>query len=149
MMSAGPDIEEIAMVEEILSQAPGVPVLNCAGKLTLKELCALIAMSKALICVDSVPLHIASATKTPVVVVFGPTSEQNWGPWMHPKARVVTQPFSCRPCYQDGCGGSKKSDCLLSISPHALLAALDEVLVRVPQQSCCLSLKILRDTVSP
>jgi heptosyltransferase-3 len=128
VISAGPDKEEIAMVEEILAQAKGVPVLNCAGKLTLKELSALIAMSRALICVDTVALHIASATKTPVVVAFGPTSEQNWGPWRHPRARVITQPFSCRPCYQDGCGGSKKSDCLLSLSPHAILAALDEVL---------------------
>lgn len=128
VMTAGPDAQEIAMVDEILSLVPHVPVLNCAGKLTLKELAALIAMSKAMICVDSVPLHIASATKTPVVVMFGPTSEQNWGPWMHESAKVVTRPFSCRPCYQDGCGGSKKSDCLLSIPTHAILAALDEVL---------------------
>ncbi len=127
-MSAGPDAQEIAMVEEILSLAPDVPVLNCAGKLTLKELAALIEMSKALICVDSVPLHIASAAKTPVVVMFGPTSEQNWGPWMHPNAKVVTQKFTCRPCYQDGCGGSKVSDCLFSIPQHAILSALDEVL---------------------
>lgn len=127
VMTAGPDVEEVALVEEILSLAPDVPVLNCAGKLTLKELAAFIAMSKALICVDSVPLHIASATKTPVVALFGPTSEVNWGPWMHPRARVVTQKFSCRPCYQDGCGGSKKSDCLLTISPESILSALEEI----------------------
>jgi heptosyltransferase-3 len=128
VMSAGPDAQEIAMVDEILSLVPEVAVLNCAGKLTLKELAALIEMSRALICVDSVPLHIASATKTPVVVMFGPTSEQNWGPWMHPRAKVVARAFSCRPCYQDGCGGSKMSDCLFSIPQNAILAALDEVL---------------------
>jgi heptosyltransferase III len=128
VMSTGPDPQEIAMAQEILSLAPDVPVFNCAGTLTLKELAALIEMSQALICVDSVPLHIASSTKTPVVALFGPTSEQNWGPWMHPKAQVVTQTWSCRPCYQDGCGGSKKSDCLLSISEHAILSALDGVL---------------------
>lgn len=128
VMSAGPDAQEIAMVEEILSLVPEVSVLNLAGKLTLKELAALIEMSRAIICVDSVPLHIASATKTPVVVMFGPTSDQNWGPWMHPKAKVVTQNLSCRPCYQDGCGGSKMSDCLFRIPQNAILAALDEVL---------------------
>ena len=90
-------------------------------------------MSRAFICVDSVLLHIASATKTPVVALFGPTSEQNWGPWMHVKAKVVTQNFSCRPCYQDGCGGSKKSDCLLRIPQNAILAALDEVLLERSQ----------------
>jgi heptosyltransferase-3 len=129
VMSAGPDVQEMAMVEEILALAPDVPVLNLAGKLTLKELAALIEMSKALICVDSVPLHIASALKTPVVALFGPSSEQNWGPWMHPRARVVAQKFSCRPCYQDGCGGSKMSDCLFSMPQNAILSALDEVLL--------------------
>lgn len=129
VISAGPDPEEKAMVDEILKRCSDVYVLNCSGKLSLKELGALIGLSKALICVDSVPLHIASALKTPVVALFGPTSEQNWGPWMHPHARVVTQQFSCRPCYQDGCGGSKKSDCLLSIPQSAILQALDEVLV--------------------
>jgi heptosyltransferase III len=133
VISAGPDADEMAMVEEILSLAPEVPVFNCAGKLTLKELAALIAMSRALICVDSVPLHIASATKTPVVALFGPTSDQNWGPWMHPKAKVVARAFPCRPCYQDGCGGSKKSDCLLQIPQNAILAALDEVLAERSQ----------------
>lgn len=130
VMSAGPDDQEIAMVQEILSLVPDVPVLNLAGKLTLKELSALIAMSKALLCVDSVPLHIASATQTPVVVMFGPTSDQNWGPWMHPKAEVVTQALSCRPCYQDGCGGSKMSDCLYRISQNAMLEGLEKVLVQ-------------------
>ncbi len=127
VISSGPDSQEIAMVEEILSLAPNVPVFNCAGKLTLKELAALIQSAKALICVDSVPLHIASALKTPVVAMFGPTSEQNWGPWMHPSARVVSQKFSCRPCYQDGCGGSKMSDCLFSLSIGAILSAFDDV----------------------
>ncbi len=128
VLSAGPDLQEIAMVEEILALAPGVPVLNCAGKLTLKELSALIQSAKALICVDSVPLHIASALKTAVVALFGPTSEQNWGPWMHPRARVVAQKFSCRPCYQDGCGGSKMSDCLFSMPIQSILSAMDEVI---------------------
>jgi heptosyltransferase III len=127
VLSAGPDLQEIAMVEEILALTPDIPVLNCAGKVTLKELSALIQNAKALVCVDSVPLHIASALKTPVVAMFGPTSEQNWGPWMHPKARVVAQKFSCRPCYQDGCGGSKMSDCLFSMPIQSILSAIDEV----------------------
>lgn len=127
VISAGPDPQEIAMVEEILTLTEEVPVFNCAGKLTLKELSALIQNAKALICVDSVPLHIASALKTPVVAMFGPTSEQNWGPWRHPKSRVVVQKFSCRPCYRDGCGGSKMSDCLFTMPVEWILSALEEV----------------------
>ncbi|MBS0620206.1 MAG: putative lipopolysaccharide heptosyltransferase III [Verrucomicrobia bacterium] len=127
-LSAGPDLEERAMIDAILALAPEVPVLNTAGKLSLKELSALIQDAKALICVDSVPLHIASAVKTPVVALFGPSSDQNWGPWMHPQAEVVSQKLPCRPCYQDGCGGSKMSDCLYTLSTNAILDALDRVL---------------------
>jgi heptosyltransferase-3 len=127
VISSGPDALEIAMVDEILNQVPGIPVLNCAGQLSLKELSALIAAAKALICVDSVPLHIASAVKTPVVALFGPTSEQNWGPWRNPRARVVAQRFSCRPCYQDGCGGSKMSDCLFTLPVDRIVEAFNTV----------------------
>jgi heptosyltransferase-3 len=130
VLSSGPEAQELAMIEEILAQV-NVPVTNFAGKLTLKELSALILYAKALICVDSVPLHIASALKTPVVALFGPTSEVNWGPWMHPRARVVAQSFSCRPCFQDGCGGSKMSDCLFSMPILSILSALDQELVCV------------------
>lgn len=138
VISAGPDAQEMAMVEEILALAPDVSsVVNLAGRLTLKELSALIQMSKGLICVDSVQLHIASALKTPVVAMFGPTSEQNWGPWMHPKARVVAQRFSCRPCYQDGCAGSKMSDCLFTMPQKMILSALDEVLSERPALRDC------------
>lgn len=123
VMSASPDPEEIAMVEEAIQYAPDVPVINWAGKTSMKEFAALVKGAKTLITVDSVSLHIASALKTPVVAIFGPTSEVNWGPWQHPQARVVTGKQSCRPCYQDGCGGSKKSDCLLSLSTEAIIQA--------------------------
>ena len=128
VISAGPDEQEKKMVEEILAKIPDLPVLNLAGKLELKGLAAWIQMSRALICVDSVPLHIASATKTPVVALFGPTSVQNWGPWKHPRAHVVSQRLPCQPCYQDGCGGSKMSDCLFTLSIEGIMAGLDHVL---------------------
>lgn len=127
VISSGPDLSEKEFIDTICSQVTSVPVLNLSGKTSLKELAALIQMSKALISVDSVPLHIASATKTPLVVAFGPTSEQNWGPWMHPQAYVVSQTFSCRPCYQDGCGGSKMSDCLFTLPVENLLLAMDKI----------------------
>ncbi|MGH2638283.1 MAG: glycosyltransferase family 9 protein, partial [Rhabdochlamydiaceae bacterium] len=59
-----------------------------------------------------------------VVVLFGPTSEINWGPWRNPMARVVTQTMSCRPCFMDGCGGSKRSDCLTTLPVEQVLSAV-------------------------
>ena len=55
VLSSGPEAQELAMIEEILSQSPTrVPVTNFAGKLTLKDIVgAHFLYAKALICVDS------------------------------------------------------------------------------------------------
>lgn len=128
VLTASPDPQEVAMNDAILKLVPEVPVINLSGKISLKELAALIEKSRCLVCVDSVPLHMASSLKTPVVVLFGPSSEINWGPWMHPKSRVVAQKMSCRPCFMDGCGGSKMSDCLYTLPVNAVINAVQELL---------------------
>jgi len=127
VLTSSPDPEEMAMCREIMGRVPHVPIIDMAGKTSLKGLAALIAKAKGLITVDSVPLHIASATKTPVVALFGPTSERNWGPWMHPQAKVVAADLPCRPCFLDGCGGSKKSDCLYVLRVKEVLEAFESV----------------------
>jgi len=118
VLTGGPS--ERDFVEEVAKLVRG-DVLNLAGKTDLKEMGALILGSKGLITVDSVALHMASALKVPVVALFGPTSELNWGPWKNSKAAVVTQNLSCRPCRLDGCGGSKMSDCLWTLSAQEVV----------------------------
>lgn len=127
VLTSGPDKQERAMIEDVLSHSPKENVIDLGGKTSLKELGALISLSEMLICVDSVPLHMASALKTPVVALFGPTSEINWGPWMHPKAIIVAQKMSCRPCFKDGCAGSKMSDCLHTMPLSSILSAVDKL----------------------
>jgi heptosyltransferase-3 len=109
------------MIDDVLRACAGVPVINLAGRLNLKELGALIDACRCLICVDSVPMHMASALKRPCVALFGPSSEIAWGPWLNADARVVAQNYSCRPCNLDGCGGSKVSDCLTTLAVEAVL----------------------------
>ena len=121
VLTSGPDPVEREMSSQI---AEGLDVLNLAGQVTLKELGALIDASEMLICVDSVPFHLASALKHPVIAIFGPTSDVAWGPWRNPYAAIVASAMSCRPCYLDGCGGSKRSDCLESLSVDAVLHAV-------------------------
>lgn len=121
VLTAGPDQIETEMVQLI---SEGLDVIVLAGKTTLKELGALIFLSEMLICVDSVPLHMASALKHPVIALFGPTSDVTWGPWQNPRARIVSQNFSCRPCYMDGCGGSKYSDCLRTLPVKSVVNAM-------------------------
>ncbi|MBI5273124.1 MAG: putative lipopolysaccharide heptosyltransferase III [Chlamydiia bacterium] len=121
VLTTGAEEGEKEMVREI---AEGLDVLNLAGAVSLKELGALIERAELLVCVDSVPLHMASALQKPMVALFGPTSDVTWGPWRNPQARIVSMPFSCRPCYLDGCGGSKKSDCLEAIPVDLVLKTI-------------------------
>jgi heptosyltransferase-3 len=127
ILTSGSDLRELQMIDEIMKLVDKENVTSLAGTLTLKQLGALYLRARALITVDTVSLHIASALHVPVVALFGPTSEKNWGPWRHPRARVVAQALPCRPCHLDGCGGSKRSDCLDTLSVDAILEAYEAV----------------------
>lgn len=118
---------EREFVQKIADLATG-NVINCAGKTSLGEMGALFQGARGIITVDSVSLHIASALKVPTVALFGPTSEQTWGPWRNPRAEVVATHLSCRPCHLDGCGGSKMSDCLFALSPQRIVEAFERVI---------------------
>ncbi len=118
IFTSGPDAREKDMLDQICA---GLPVVNLAGQISLKELIAFVYMCHKLVCVDSLPFHIASAFKKPVAALFGPTSEITWGPWRNPNAVVLTRDLPCRPCYQDGCGGSKVSECIIGLEVNRVL----------------------------
>ena len=120
--------EELAFIDEILRKATSQP-LSLAGKLSIKELGALTARARLFIGVDSMPMHLAAAMGTPTVALFGPTSEELWGPW-NVERRVVTTTHSCRPCGVDGCGGGKVSECLTFLGVDPVHAAARELLAR-------------------
>ncbi|RMG56171.1 MAG: putative lipopolysaccharide heptosyltransferase III [Gammaproteobacteria bacterium] len=126
VVTAAPDRAELERVRAILDPL-SEPVVDLSGELSLKELAALIGHARCFVGMDSVPMHMAAAMGTPTVALFGPSGDQEWGPWMVPH-RVITTPLSCRPCGLDGCAGSKISDCLDRIQPEAVLAAVEELI---------------------
>lgn len=78
------------------------PVLNMAGKLTLVETGQALAKMRVLLTNDSGLLHIAESVGTPVIAIFGPTSEQfGFAPW-RPESTVFSSPAGCRPCSKHG-----------------------------------------------
>lgn len=76
---------------------------NLCGETSLIDLIELIRGASAVVCNDSVALHIASATQTPVVVVFCSTSPRfGFGPW-GTEARVLEKDgLFCKPCSRHG-----------------------------------------------
>jgi heptosyltransferase-3 len=105
------------------------PVVNLAGQLGLRELAALIGRARLFVGVDSAPMHMASAMRTPTVVLFGPSGELEWGPW-HTTHRIVVSDHPCRPCGLNGCGGGNRSECIESIPIERVLRAIDETLAQ-------------------
>lgn len=125
VITAAPDKAELALVETILAPLKQ-PVVNLSGQLNLKQLAALSATAKLFIGMDSAPMHIAAAMQTPVVALFGPSGEKEWGPWQVAH-RVLVSDHVCRPCGNDGCGGGKISECLADISVARVLDAVQEL----------------------
>ena len=128
VLTAAPDPDEMALVDQIVAKTARKPLL-LAGKLQIKELGALTARARLFVGVDSMPMHLAAAMGTPAVALFGPSGEHEWRPW-RVAHRVVTTTHPCRPCGNDGCGGGKISECLTTLPVDDVYAAAQELLSR-------------------
>lgn len=126
VVTSGPAEKERAFIAQILTLCRQRPI-DFSGQLSIEELGALIATARLSLCVDSAPMHLAAAVGTPVVALFGPSNENEWGPWQVPH-RIITSAHSCRPCRLDGCGGGKIADCLAAITAPMVLDAIQELL---------------------
>lgn len=127
LLTAAPGRAEFDMIEAIQRRLKKrVPSL--VGQLSLKGMAALTAKAKLFIGVDSAPMHIAAAVGTPTVALFGPSGDQQWGPWGVPHRIVASAKHACRPCGIDGCGGAKISDCLTTLPVDQVYAAVQELL---------------------
>lgn len=111
---------------------------NCAGNaatvlggaLSLGELAALIKAADLLITVDTGPMHIAQAFRTPVVALMGPTDPKVWGPRKSGDI-VLNKPMCCAPCWHKD-EAIKKScrsnECMRRIRPDAVIEAATGIL---------------------
>lgn len=133
VLSSAPDASEKALIAEVVAAcvrnagAPA-PTIDLSGQLSLKELAALTARARLFVGVDSAPMHIAAAMGTPVVAIFGPSGDQEWGPWGAGHLVVASNTHPCRPCGMAGCNDSKISDCLTTLPVAQVLAACNELL---------------------
>lgn len=87
VITSGPDEKERRMVDAILSACQSDKTLTLAGRLTLRQLAALIDHASLFIGVDSVPMHMAAALQTPLIALFGPSKLMFWHP-RRAKARL-------------------------------------------------------------
>lgn len=99
------------------------------NKTGLRELCALIGAADVLVTGDSGPMHIATATGTPALAMFGPTCRE-WGFFPSgEKDRVVQLDMPCRPCSLHGSGSCPRGNaCITGITPERMLDELKSML---------------------
>ena len=107
-----------------LSQAP----VHVLADLSLPELTALTSGAGLFVGNDSGVAHIAAAVKTPIVVVFGSSNRDHWGPWTDAPNEIVYEPFSCQPCPGRECLEFGDPRCIQTIPTESVLAAIDRVL---------------------
>jgi predicted lipopolysaccharide heptosyltransferase III len=79
VLTSGPSANEQAHVAAIKNKVQQ-QVIDFSGKTNLPTLAALIDQARLLVTVDSAPMHLAAATRTPQVVLFGPTNPFHWRP---------------------------------------------------------------------
>lgn len=123
ILTTSPEEKELKKIKSILSLCKSRP-LSLAGLLTLKQLAVLSQKCKLFMGIDSAPMHIAAAVGTPVIALFGPTGEFNWGPWGNGHT-IIKKDWKCRPCGMDGCNRTKRSLCLEAITPEEVKRAID------------------------
>lgn len=89
-----------SLVKEICNGLPP-RVVNLAGMTSLRQLSSLISHCDVILTNDSGPMHIADALGTPIVAIFGSTSEIVTGPYR--SGTLIHKHVECSPCYQRTC----------------------------------------------
>jgi heptosyltransferase-2 len=121
----GPDDGAAA---ESVARAAGPRGASAAGQTSLIETAALLARAAALVSGDTGVMHLATAVRTPVVALFGPTVRQfGFFPYSD-RAVVLERALPCRPCSAHGGTACPLGhhDCLRTIGVAEVEAALGE-----------------------
>jgi predicted lipopolysaccharide heptosyltransferase III len=101
-------------------------IVDLSGKTDLLTLAALIGRARLLVTVDSAPMHLAAATHTPQVILFGPTNPFHWRPRESPA--LILQGKSLKPVTEFPPVQPRLP--MSQISTEAVISAMDLLLSR-------------------
>ncbi len=146
ILTGGPSKNEIDYVNAFHKQLPK-QVVNLAGKTCLGQLSNLISNAKLYIGPDTGVTHLAAATGTPTISLFGPTNPVKWAPWPTDYHRdsnpfikkgnqhinnvyLIQGKADCVPCHQEGCEQHRKSHsaCLDNLTVIEVETAINKIL---------------------
>ena len=146
VLTGGGDEQELDYLQQAMSKMPDTAI-NLAGELNFAEVARLISAAKVYIGPDTCVTHLAAATGTPTIALYGPTNPLKWAPWPKGYSKNNT-PFQhkgsqqignvvliqgeseCVPCHQEGCHRHRKSTsrCLEELTSNKVIQAVRELL---------------------
>lgn len=121
----GPGEEDLAA--PTLAALPADRVINLVGRLDLLTLAAAIEQASLYIGNDSGLMHLAAATGTPTLGLFGPSREDNYGPWGEKTAAVRTDLSYDAILRQPGYDYRKHDSHMLTLSVEKAQRAAEEL----------------------
>nr|WP_254214847.1 glycosyltransferase family 9 protein [Burkholderia multivorans] len=145
-LSGGPADREREYAEQVAAEAGG-DVLNLVGRLTFGESAELVRRARLFIGPDTGATHVAAATGTDTIALFGPSDPVRWGPWpqhwpatenpwplrgsgRHGNVWLLQGDGDCVPCRHEGCDRhvDSRSDCLENLDAQRVKRAAAEML---------------------
>jgi ADP-heptose:LPS heptosyltransferase len=119
----GPDDQ---MSRELSENFPD-KIFNLAGKLTIKESCAVVQLAAVTVVADTGLLHVADLFGARAIALIGPTAFGfPAGKWID----IVEHKMDCRPCTKDGrgaCPNPTPAECMFAITPEEISSRLQMV----------------------
>lgn len=152
-LTGGPAAADRALGRSIVEGLNGVErgsVHELAGQGSFADLTPLIEGARLFVGPDTSVTHLAAATGTPTIALFGPTPPVAWGPWpVRWHAREAGSPWQtklplqrrgnvwlvqgagdCVPCGREGCDRhlNSHSSCLDELSAERVIGVVEQVL---------------------
>jgi heptosyltransferase III len=143
LATGGPAAVERTYLDEIWA---GATVQRLDGRLTWREIAAILKRAKVYVGPDTSVTHLAAASGCPTVALFGPTDPRLWGPWpagglsepWEPAGTIqrrgnvwlVQNPLPCLPCQLEGCERhiNSFSACLDQLTPRHVLQVVEQAM---------------------
>ncbi|HUR97193.1 MAG TPA: glycosyltransferase family 9 protein [Pyrinomonadaceae bacterium] len=97
---------------------------------TLPEITALASRARLFVGNDSGIAHMAAATGTPSVVIFGSSNRHHWRPWTDAPNEVVFEGFNCQPCPGFECKEFGEPRCIHNVTVESVTDAIGRVLAK-------------------
>jgi ADP-heptose:LPS heptosyltransferase len=120
-------------------------VLDLTEKTTVREAAAILARCSMYVGLDTGPMHLAVASKVPVVSIschpssandINPMSFRRFGPWGVP-SRIIQPEFALDECAEtdDGCQRRDESHCIAQIGIERVKEAIKELIRVLPDEN--------------